>query len=670
MAVKRVLVAVLILLLAGTVAFAVLSSMARVNADRAWRDVLILTDWHGLHSLAPPDGELPLAVADSAAWELLTDLPGAYLCYSEETIETLTGQGILAPAWVASGAPAYMVTAQRYEDDIRAGARRHGYLASASPATDNRLVIQFPDLEPDDLRFLPVAWLSEVTAAAADAGVPVILRPGGTEYMGADGIRRTLNYAAEQPLVLFSGPQVLGYPGQAETVATLLDNQGQHFGWIEFDKQDGSAQLASAAQPEVTRIHSIPPDELVNYDIDGAVARFLRAVRERNIRGVYLRPFTGGRVLGWQDTTGFREQLLDINERYFTRVSNGLTEAGYRIAPEPTLPPAPPRWVEVWRGPVAVVAAGAAWVCLLLMWFPGWPRSITAVLVAATALAGVGALFIQQLAAAGQFALAVAAPLLGFWLALWLYQTLAARRAGWHPLRLLVAVLALLVASAVAALGGLIIHATMWDVAALTKVTQFRGVTLSLGLPLLFVAAYAWQAETLQQAFIRARLELESFASRFGTLWQSPIRYGDVAFILIAMAALAVVLLRSGNDSLLGVLNAEVLFREQLEQWFSVRPRTKELLGHPLLVLFFLSLPWRNRLSVLLALAGILGQVSILNTFCHLHTPLLLTVQRVLLGLGLGVLSAVPWGVVLLIAAGLRRVRPPAGEHADTATAD
>ena len=100
-------------------------------------------------------------------------------------------------------------------------------------------------------------------------------------------------------------------------------------------------------------------------------------------------------------------------------------------------------------------------------------------------------------------------------------------------------------------------------------------------------------------------------------------------------------------------LGFEKLFRGGLEHLFSVRPRTKELIGHPLLVLFFLSLPWRNRLTALLALAGLLGQVSILNTFCHLHTPLALTLHREGLGLGIGLISAALWGALALAATGV-----------------
>jgi hypothetical protein len=285
------------------------------------------------------------------------------------------------------------------------------------------------------------------------------------------------------------------------------------------------------------------------------------------------------------------------------------------------------------------------------MWLPAWPRWVWSLFLALTALKAVAAVFIPMVDTAVMLAAALFFPLWGFWLALAAYQRMVHERPAWHPSRLGAAILALLIASGVTILGGLLIHGGMWDAASMLKVTQFRGVTLAMALPVLVLAAYCWQAETLHGAYDAATRQLADYWQRFLTLWQAPIRYGDVAFIAISLGAIAIVLLRSGNESPLGMLSIEGWFRDGLEQFFSVRPRTKELIGNPLLIVFFLSLPWRNRISVLFALAGLLGQISILNTFCHLHTPLLLTSERVLIGLALGIASGIIWGVVILLSA-------------------
>jgi hypothetical protein len=330
-------------------------------------------------------------------------------------------------------------------------------------------------------------------------------------------------------------------------------------------------------------------------------------------------------------------------------VRDGLKQYGFRIAADAPPPVDAPDWLDTVRHITIAWAAGAAAILLLLLWFPAWPRWAWWTLRIANVVAAIGAGFVSPLFALMLLLAALAFPLLGFWLALWLYQRVAQDDAPWSPRRLLLALAALLVASAASVLGGLLIHGGMWDAATMLKVGQFRGVTPALALPIVFFAGYAWQAETLQSAFNRATLRLMPYWQRFLALWTAPIRYGDVAFIMIALGAIGIVLLRSGNDSPLEVLSVESWFRGSLEQVFSVRPRTKELLGHPMLVVFLLSLVWRNRLALLFGLAALLGQVSILNTFCHLHTPLLLTAQRVALGIGLGLINGAIWGAIILL---------------------
>ena len=88
-----------------------------------------------------------------------------------------------------------------------------------------------------------------------------------------------------------------------------------------------------------------------------------------------------------------------------------------------------------------------------------------------------------------------------------------------------------------------------------------------------------------------------------------------------------------------------------------VRPRTKEfLLGHPLLIVGIAlwiraraaDAPptWKGWAAVALAV-GAIGQTSVVNTLCHLHTPIALSMAR--LGVGWvagGILGFLLWAVV------------------------
>ena len=127
--------------------------------------------------------------------------------------------------------------------------------------------------------------------------------------------------------------------------------------------------------------------------------------------------------------------------------------------------------------------------------------------------------------------------------------------------------------------------------------------------------------------------------------------------LLLALAAIPVVFMyRSGDVDNISTLESG--FRSFLERLFVVRPRLKELVAHPALML---SLYWQRRVPRVYFAAGLLlgaiGQVSIVNTFLHLRTPLALSLLRTWHGLWLGTalgLIAVALSVVLVRAASVR----------------
>src|SRR5690606_27863955 len=93
---------------------------------------------------------------------------------------------------------------------------------------------------------------------------------------------------------------------------------------------------------------------------------------------------------------------------------------------------------------------------------------------------------------------------------------------------------------------------------------------------------------------------------------------------------------RTGNSG--QVSSFEMIIRRWLESTTGVRPRFKEFtLGHPPLLLgLFLAL--RYRASWLLIIIGTLGQLTMVSTFTHLHSPLIISIIRTALGLGLGLI--------------------------------
>jgi hypothetical protein len=162
---------------------------------------------------------------------------------------------------------------------------------------------------------------------------------------------------------------------------------------------------------------------------------------------------------------------------------------------------------------------------------------------------------------------------------------------------------------------------------------QFRGVSLLHAAPIGLAAIYVFLYGSGNTVIGNARRILTTPVT---VLW--------VAVIAVLGAAGLYYMSRTGNAG--EVSGIELTFRSFLENTFGVRPRTKEfLIGHPLMLAgIFLAL--RYRYAACLIVFGTIAQLSMVDTFAHIHTPLILSISRVLLGLGLGLLI----GLVLIAA--------------------
>ena len=115
------------------------------------------------------------------------------------------------------------------------------------------------------------------------------------------------------------------------------------------------------------------------------------------------------------------------------------------------------------------------------------------------------------------------------------------------------------------------------------------------------------------------------------------------AFILLAMffgvAALFIFLQRSGNSNW-PVSELELSVRLGLEKFLGVRPRFKEILfGYPWIILgiyFCARINAMRKTGYFCLWIGMFGLVSIVNSFCHLHTPISISLLRSFHGFWIG----------------------------------
>jgi hypothetical protein len=135
------------------------------------------------------------------------------------------------------------------------------------------------------------------------------------------------------------------------------------------------------------------------------------------------------------------------------------------------------------------------------------------------------------------------------------------------------------------------------------------------------------------------------------------VKYWHAIAVFLVLGLVAFMIMRSGNESAVEVSGLEMKLRALLDQILVVRPRTKEILfGFPALLLgLTLLLQGRPRTVWVWLTFGLIGLISMTNTFCHLHTPLHVSLLRVANGIWVGVLVGVLWLVAKMVGERLLR---------------
>ena len=506
-------------------------------------------------------------------------------------------------------------------------------------------------LSPDKVKRITDAHLRVIPRLRGGAG---IRRTGLPQALAT--VERLLPAPVEKDapraIVIFDGTAIPGFRPGADDAIKLLSEQlhanGLVYGAIEFAKQKGDEELGRELDGALVRVHSIALDELSTLKPPQAVQRFALAVKDRNIRVLYVRmpPVAADSPLA---------SAVD----YVDMIHKELVKEGYFVSPQ--TPAHPFASTRVPRPLMMLIYAGAGagflfWMLTLL------PMELPAVLRRYFVLKIAGVVLIAVLlgAAASSVSLpgtigrtlfgllaAVGFPLLAL---TWSYRKvtdLAARRPA-HPWGTAIGTLA--VATLITLIGGLFVAAMLADSMAMVKVYQFAGIKLALALPLLVLAAMivtdgvALSGDTITSLLARCRERWRAFICQPLYLW-------SVLLALVGLVAVALLLVRSGNEGV-AVSTTELKMRALLEQYMIARPRTKEFaIGHPLFLFSMLAAArgWRT-LALLLLLGGAVGQVDVLNTYCHGHTPVLLSLLRTVNGCWLGVLVAlVLAGVIALV---------------------
>lgn len=543
---------------------------------------------------------------------------------------------------------------------------------------DNRngIVIETP---LNDALLKPISFDPMTMDTLRDSGFQILARYSDRVLpFNADEVDKQLavlkSYGVTR--ILFDGDKVKGYTDQAEenslyAFGDLLNKYGMGIVTIENLKkpQSGMTQLGYLTGYNVTRLYSLSEGDATAASPETIVDRFLLAAKDRNIRMFFINA-------GVQSSSEKSAVVNSLSNLYLAlKGPDGavqkLAAAGFEPGIAQPFEAQHPTWAKPLK---AVVALGAVAIIALLIaaFIPG-----VAIPVFILGLIGSAGLYVLKPALMEQglaLGAGIAAPTLALVWAMnrvyahtegkqravggadwrargtyaeeaaagsafgvkWVFEGMGAGQRFGKAIKLFV------VTVLISLCGIPFVFGLLNNISYSLVLQQFRGVSLLHLAPIALVAVYV------------VLYTGASPVARLKNLLSLPIKVWWIVAALIVGAAGIYYLSRTGNSGEASAI--ELIFRNWLEGTFGVRPRTKEfLLAHPLLLLgLFLAL--RYRAGWVFIIVGAIGQLSMVDTFAHIHTPLYISIIRVLLGLGLGfVIGCILIGVWQLLEGAWRR---------------
>ena len=496
---------------------------------------------------------------------------------------------------------------------------------------------------------------------AREARMQIVARTINPAGASAAYVKGTLEWMRELGATMFlpAGDQVLGRRDALGATRETLDRVGMRYLSPEFAKLGGDEEMLEKDAANVVRLHSAQTAELDRLSADDALDRYEKAARERGMRVLLLRPLTLASESPIASFGSFVESVAKACQK------DGLVLG----VPQPSHGPGLPNHFALLIG---LAVAPLVWFAVAGFVTNPLARRVGAVLLAALAVGCATKAGTQVMALLA----AAAAPVAAFQV----LDDVALRLKGPEWARVLQA---FLLVSAISLVGGLVVAGMLNGLPYYVKADEFKGIKAAVFLPVLGIGWYAFSRLTDWRANLR-----------------SPITWGAVVLSVFLAGAMAFMLARTGNDGGVGASGGEMAMRGLLDRYAFVRPRTKEfLVGHPIMIValgLYLryrrtsgspsfrsgerkgrgdgasgvpmnpetrspqpplspererGLPAGGGWIALLLLLGAVGQTSVVNTLCHLHIPVALSLARIAIGLALGAaFGFVAWAVVVRVA--------------------
>lgn len=532
-----------------------------------------------------------------------------------------------------------------YWDELQEDVKQR-FADSRVIATGNKSVLFIPG----DTELVMVQHLGLPTQEmkyVVDNGFLLTVRPMNYNKVSAANINSVFQRidAAGVPVtgIHFTALHSLGAKNQIDQVAAELKKRditlamAESFVQLQFAPMLGIEEFPAKTDYRVARLYVIDKRERSKISVKDATRRFAITDIERNIRINFLHTFEEAEP---------DKSLYETNLDYVQGVADSVKQRGFVLARASTFAPYFPNRLLFIPIVFGAVAAGVLYLSLFFSQekFTNTRQSMLTALIALVLCVPIvmgSGLSVRQLIA---FTSAVIFPSLSMIYIIHLWDKPVPKEKACMTYITLSACWQITLAVLLSLIGGMYLAAILGDVRFFLELDIYRGVKATFIAPILLVGFYYvfkhnifaksdQDFDLLKQfkALLNIKLDMRVLAV-LGVL-------GFVAWVFIG---------RSGHTAGVPVPAWEIKLRLFLEEVMYARPREKEfMIGH---VAFFLaalaSVKNYPRIITLAFVCGAtIGQGSLVQTFAHMRTPVLMSTIRAIDGWALGI----PIGIAVAI---------------------
>jgi hypothetical protein len=475
-------------------------------------------------------------------------------------------------------------------------------------------------------------------------GFYVVARPSNytrVEKENIEGVFERLSGIDNVSALMFVGDEALGYPDLLPLTLEKVKNRQltlaliEHPLQLQFFKQEGLVPMAVANNFKAARVYVIPKDEQPKLKSAEAVQRWIVTDQERNIRINFLRKY---------DKAEPGKTLLDTNLEYVANVRDGLLASGFTIGKAGVFQPYFPNPFLLVAIAIGAVASGVLFLTLVRPFPARFQYRLLlfiSLVFAFPLLKGSGNVIRQAVALCS----AVIFPVLAMTWQIDRWRSMSLQGRGSLMGIIKHGIGGLVITVLLSMVGGMYVAAVLGDVRFFLEMEIFRGVKITFVAPLLLITVVYLTRYNL----------LASEQEEGKGIWQQVVRLLNYPVYVKTIFAFAVAAIgawvfigRSGHTAGVPVLDVELKMRAFLERAMYARPRGKEfMIGHPAFFLAVMALyrQWPRVVHYCLVVVATIAQGSLVETFAHLRTPVLMSFVR---GID-GMIAGIAMGIVAVI---------------------